>query len=119
MAGILDAYGQPMRPVRNESEDSVRANRRAYARRQQPNVRGRYDAAEFTPDNIRHWRTADGLSADAANSPGVRRTLRNRARHEVVNNPYLRGMTHTLANDVIGSGPRLQIPHADLLIAAE
>jgi hypothetical protein len=107
-----------MSPVRNESEDSIRANRRAYARRQQPNVRGRYDAAEITPDNIRHWRTADGLSADAANSPGVRRILRNRASHEIVNNSYLWGMTRTPANDVIGPGPRLQIHYADHDIAA-
>ena len=46
---------------------------------------------------------------DAAASPAVRRTLRNRARYEVANNSYARGIVLTLANDSIGTGPRLQL----------
>jgi len=72
-------------------------------------VRARYDAAQTTDSNRRHWAGADGLSADAANSPDVRRVLRNRARYEVANNSWLRGIVLTLANDVIGTGPRLQM----------
>lgn len=72
-------------------------------------LRARYDAATTTPDNRRHWAGADGLSANAANSPEVRRTLRNRARYEVANNSYARGIVLTLANDVIGTGARLQL----------
>jgi len=72
-------------------------------------VRGRFDAAQTTPDNRRHWASADHLSADAAASPEVRRTLRNRSRYEVANNSYARGIVLTLANDVIGTGPRLQM----------
>ncbi|RIK72252.1 MAG: hypothetical protein DCC68_26620, partial [Planctomycetota bacterium] len=72
-------------------------------------IRGRYDAAATTTDNYRHWANADGLSADAANSPAVRRILRNRARYEAANNSYARGIVNTLANDVIGTGPRLQM----------
>jgi len=49
-------------------------------------IRGRYDAAVTNTENARHWASADGLSADAAASPSVRRTLRNRARYEVANN---------------------------------
>jgi lambda family phage portal protein len=60
-------------------------------------------------DNRRHWANADGLSADAAASPEVRRVLRNRARYEVANNSYARGIVLTLANDVVGTGPRLQM----------
>ena len=41
--------------------------------------------------------------------PEVRRTLRNRARYEVANNSYARGIVLTLANDAIGTGPRLQL----------
>jgi len=52
---------------------------------------------------------ADHLSADAAASPEVRRILRARARYEVANNAYARGIVLTLANDVIGTGPRLQM----------
>jgi lambda family phage portal protein len=74
-----------------------------------PIVRGRYDAAVTNEDNRRHWANADGLSANSANSPEVRRVLRNRARYEVANNSYARGIVLTLANDVIGTGPRLQL----------
>lgn len=76
-------------------------------------LRARYDAAVTTDNNRRHWAFADGLSADAANSPEVRRTLRNRARYEVANNSYARGILLTLSNDVIGSGPRLQMLTTD------
>jgi lambda family phage portal protein len=72
-------------------------------------LRARYDAASTNTDNYRHWAAADGLSAAAANSPEVRRILRNRARYEIANNSYARGISLTLANDCIGTGPRLQM----------
>jgi capsid protein len=72
-------------------------------------VRARYDAAATNADNRRHWANADSLSANAANSPAVRRVLRDRARYEVANNSYARGIVVTLANDTIGTGPRLQM----------
>ena len=72
-------------------------------------VRGRYDAAATTDENRRHWANADLLSAKTANSPDVRRILRSRARYEVANNSYARGIVLTLANDCIGTGPRLQM----------
>jgi len=72
-------------------------------------LRGRYDAATTTDENRRHWANADGLSADVANSPQIRRTLRNRSRYEVANNSYARGIVLTLANDLVGTGPRLQM----------
>lgn len=76
-------------------------------------VRARYDAAMSTAENRRHWLNADGLSANAANSPEVRRILRNRTRYEVANNSYARGIVLTLANDCVGTGPRLQMLTAD------
>jgi capsid protein len=85
---------KPNRPVRGRA---VRA------------LRARYDAAVTNDDNRRHWANADGLSANAANSAEVRRVLRNRSRYEVANNSYARGIVLTLANDVIGTGPRLQL----------
>ena len=72
-------------------------------------LRAKYDSALTTDNNRRHWAYADGLSANAANSPEVRRILRNRARYEVANNSYARGIVCTLANDIIGTGPRLQL----------
>jgi len=76
-------------------------------------VRAKYDAAATNSDNRRHWANADGLSANTANSPEVRRVLRNRARYEIANNSYARGISLTLANDVVGTGPRLQLLTAD------
>ena len=72
-------------------------------------VQARYDASLTSDENRRHWAHADGLSANSANSPEVRRVLRNRARYEVANNSYARGIVLTLANDTIGTGPRLQM----------
>jgi len=72
-------------------------------------VRAKFDSAQTNADNRRHWANADGLSADAAANPEVRRILRNRSRYEVANNSYARGIVLTLANDVIGTGPRLQV----------
>jgi len=72
-------------------------------------VRARYDAAQTTTDNARHWAMADSLSADRAASADVRRKLRQRARYEVANNSYAKGVALTLANDCVGTGPRLQL----------
>ena len=76
-------------------------------------VRARFDAAQTTRDNWRHWSAADHLSADMEAAPEVRRTLRMRSRYEVANNSYARGLVQMLANDTIGTGPRLQMLSAD------
>jgi len=68
-----------------------------------------YDAAQTTPENRKHWAQADALSAVAAGSPSVRAIVRNRARYEVASNSLARGIVLTLANDLIGTGPRLQM----------
>lgn len=72
-------------------------------------IRARYDAAQTTRDNARHWAMADSLSADSAASAEVRSKLRERARYEVANNSYAKGIVLTQANDCIGTGPRLQL----------
>ncbi len=43
----------------------------------------------------------------------MRRTLRNRSRYEIANNSYARGISLTLANDCVGTGPRLQMLTTD------
>lgn len=76
-------------------------------------VRARYDAAQTTEQNRRYWAAADNLSAvDAANTTTCQ-TIRNRARYEVANNCYASGIVQTLANDCIGTGPKLQMHTAD------
>lgn len=76
-------------------------------------IQARYDAAQTTDLNSAHWALADCLSADAANSHAVRKRLRERARYEAANNSYARGMILTLAQDCIGTGPRLQLLSPD------
>jgi len=68
-----------------------------------------YDAARTNEDNRRHWARTDNLSARSANSLEVRKTIRERARYESANNSYCRGITLTRANDLIGTGARLQV----------
>ena len=86
------------RPGRRETEA-----RPGLSRSGRP-IRARYDAAETTDENARHWSAADGLSANAASSSEVRRTLRNRARYEVGSNSYAKGIVLTLANDTMEPG---------------
>jgi lambda family phage portal protein len=72
-------------------------------------LRARYDAAQTTRENLRHWAMADALSADAAASSDVRKKIRERARYEVANNSYAKGITLTLADYCVGTGARLQV----------
>jgi lambda family phage portal protein len=72
-------------------------------------VRAKYDAAAKTPANAKHWAGADGYSPVAALPDAVRKTLRERCRYEVANNSYAKGIVLTLANDLVGTGARLQL----------
>lgn len=77
--------------------------------RANPRILARFDSAQTTTTNQNLWTGADGLSPTAALSPAVRRVLRQRARYEVANNPYLVGPKVTIANDAVGTGPTLQM----------
>ncbi len=72
-------------------------------------IRGRYENATTTEENQRNWWGSDYLSAKSANSFQVRRSLRMRSRHEVANNPFLFGICNDNADDLIGTGPTLQV----------
>lgn len=74
-----------------------------------PGARAKFDAASMSPESLRHWRGADNLSADAELLPSVRKTVVSRSRFEAANNGTLAGMLQTLADDTIGTGPRLQL----------
>jgi len=107
--GLLDkVFG----PSRSQMAATIQEQRSALGKL----VRARYDAAQTTSLNKNHWGMVDHLSADAALSPMIRRTLRGRARYEAANNGYLSGMVTTLATDAIGTGPTLLLdcgPDAD------
>ena len=74
-----------------------------------PGARAKFDAASMTGEALRHWRGADNLSADAELLPEIRRTVVSRSRFEVANNGFLGGILQTLADDTVGTGPRLQL----------
>lgn len=102
---LPDSYLRDMESKHSAARELVRESVRK--------ISARYDAAQTTSDNTRHWAMADGMSANAANNPAVRRTLRNRARYEMANNTYCKGMVQTVANNTVGKGPRLQLRTGD------
>ena len=87
---ILNQFGNEIKPEREK-------------------ISARYDAAQTTTENAAHWALATGWDADREASPAVRQILRQRARYEAMNNPWLQGMIQTKAFDIIGTGPRLQV----------
>jgi len=72
-------------------------------------MQARFDAAQTGSQNRNHWAAADDLSPNLSTRTNVRRTLRRRARLERENDPHFDGLTKTLAYDMIGTGPRLQL----------
>lgn len=72
-------------------------------------VNAKFDLAQTTADNRKHWASADGLSARAAISPAVRRVVRIRSRYEAENNSWYAGILRTAVNHIVGNGPRLQM----------
>lgn len=114
MPQLLDHTGTPIASTRPTSNVRAMARTREYKDRFQKFLRASYDAAQTTDDNERHWANADYLSANASQRWGIRRRLRSRARYEAQeNNSYAKGMLLTLANDIIGTGPRLQLMTSD------
>ena len=101
---ILDHNGNPIGGVRfqNAQRELMQIKREI--------VKAKYDVAQTVVGNERHWLNADNLDPHAANSVEVRKRLRSRSRYEVIeNNPFLKGTVLTIANDFVGSGPKLQI----------
>jgi capsid protein len=72
-------------------------------------LRARFDNAETTDENYKYWANATDASADALGSADARRKLRARGRYECRNNSWAKGIRDTLANDCVGTGPRLQL----------
>lgn len=98
MVKLLDSRGNPLRGGSDRPARQVSA---------------RYDAAQISEEMRRHWAETDHLSARAANSPEVRRRLRERARYETDNNGWAEGIADTLADWLIGDGPKLQMVGTD------
>ena len=76
-------------------------------------ARAGFSAARDTRENKGLWAEADSLSANESASPEARAKLRSRARFECDNNGYADGIVTTYADDVVGTGPTLQMKLED------
>lgn len=102
---LLDQYGKPI-----DTKAMAAARRIQDRAKRMDSLSASYDAAANTVETQKHWRYADNLSAAAANSVSVRKTLRERSRYECLeNNSFAKGIVLTLANDTISTGPSLQV----------
>ena len=106
---ILDEWGKSFPKVdRRKVEYDMLAER--FVERMSNRLHAGYDGFATTPQNERYWAQADLLSPQSANSTEKRQRLRSRSRYECIeSNSYARGMVITKANDVIGTGPTLQV----------
>lgn len=100
--------GAESKPVSNAENRRLMGER--FGHRQ---INARYDIQYTNPADEKHWALADGMSVDAGASWMVRRIMRMKARYEYHNNSYCMGIIDTVANYVIGTGPRLQMATTD------
>lgn len=91
----------------------------AYPTKMRMPILGRYDVANRTEENASLWANVDSLSAAAANSPHIRRIIRDRARYETANNSFACGIVTTFANDTIGPEAQIQMGCSELAQKAE
>lgn len=82
-------------------------------RRPSAPISASYDAAQTTRHNQNHWSAADNLSANASQTQGLRRVMRNRSRYEAGSNPLYQGVLRTMADHTLGTGPRIQFLDRD------
>src|SRR5262245_34782873 len=101
--------GPPAAQVKAEAERDALAAQNQQVNKPFTKTKTRHEAAQTDEDNRRHWANADIPSAAAANSPAVRQVLRNRSRYEYENGAYCNGIIRTRADDLVGTGPTLQI----------
>lgn len=104
IAGILDRF-VPSRLKAREAERQA-AFAQAFASRLQASM---YESAQTNAENENHWINARGLAPDAAADAGVRKTIRDRARYEDVNNSLCRGIVDTYVDSIYGTGPTLNV----------
>jgi len=72
-----------------------------------------FDSSQSGPQMAKRFAFANDVSPNTDNNSSTRKTIRNRARYESQNSTYARGISLTVANDTIGTGPRLQFLSKD------
>lgn len=92
----------PKKSTRGRAGKAIRGVRRSL-------LNAGYDAAEQTQENRDRWPGQDSSAPNVATDAWTRQQLRERSRNEVQNNSYAAGLVEGMANDVVGTGPRLQL----------
>lgn len=92
---ILDSDGKPF-SIEEKKHVDLLASGRGYDL-----LRRRYQSDQ--------WENATRTSADALNTRGTRQNLIDLCRYEVANNPHLHGLLIKIANEIVGTGPKLSI----------
>jgi len=82
-------------------------------------ISARYEGAQRTDENAHLWTLVDSMSAAAANSPSVRKILRERSRYEFDNSPDIQAVAGAYVADFIGANITLQLGHTDFLTQVE
>lgn len=77
-------------------------------------IRARFDNARHTADTASLFRNVDSLAITAALSPGVRKTVRDRARYVVANCPYAGSMLSTFVTHVVGPWATVSFPRGGI-----
>lgn len=72
-------------------------------------IRAAFNSASTSESSQRNFAGSDFYSADAAMQRHIRLLISSRARNEFANNSFAYGIVSTLADDTIGTGPRLQL----------
>jgi len=102
--GLVDQYGNPL------LSDRISELRARLRQAQMQVIKAKYDAAQTSTGNENHWANTDNFDPHTVANLTVRRYLRSRSRYEIIeNNPYLKGVALTLANDFVGGGPKLKV----------
>lgn len=103
LSGLVDYFVPSRKAARVAQREAMFAH--GFAKR----LQAQYEAAQTTDENENHWANARGLAADAAADPGVRKTIRDRARYEDANNSLCRGIVDTYVDSIYGTGPTLAV----------
>jgi len=71
-------------------------------------VKASFDSSQSGSQMAKRFLYANNVSPDDDNNKATRTKIRARARYEAQNSTYARGITLTVTNDTVGTGPRLQ-----------
>ncbi|OEU67458.1 MAG: hypothetical protein BBJ57_02055 [Desulfobacterales bacterium PC51MH44] len=74
-------------------------------------LQARYDAAQTTDQNSRHWANAGmvGMTADDRNNNQVRNILKSRSRYEYDNSGYVKRIINKTSREIVGKSIKVNV----------